>query len=203
MSEERKNYAIKGLNVMACMFVSSYHDTIKTYGTYDTDKHNQLYLKQFKDFGYAGSRMDDFLSFYEMYANTIEVGIPIRKLIEKKTERVANSQLGFSDFVNDKIMQLVPMAKLDEFIVKNCNGNFRDIVMTPNAKQSGPGTTAVRSSKKPWFKNVYVWVAVISVVVLIVVGILLFIFVFKKPKISNAPKNSINTGYKTNTHVVV
>jgi hypothetical protein len=202
MSEERKNYAIKGLKVMACMFVSTYHDTIKTNGTYDMEKHNTLYLKQFKDFGYAGSRMDDFLSFYEIYANTIEVGIPIRKLVEKKTERVANSQLGFADFVDDKIMQLVSMNKLDEFIGKNCNGNFMDIVMTSNAKQSGQQVSAT-VSKKPWFKNVYIWVAVISVVVLIVVSVLLFIFVFKKPKISNAPGNSMNTAYKTNNRAVV
>ena len=197
MSEARKNYAIKGLNVMACMFVSTYHDTIKTYGKYDMQKHNQLFLKTFKDFGYSGSRMDDLLPFFEMYSNTIDVGIPMRKLLTQKSEHVANSQMGFVDFVDDNIMQDVPLSKLDEYLAKNCTGDKLDVVMKPKGHILTQTPAEQSPSKKPWYKNVYIWIAIVLPIVLLLIGMLLW-FVFKKRQ-----SNMVNVGYKANVRATL
>ena len=183
MSQARETYAIKGLNVMACMFVSTYHDIMNKYGAYDIEKHDQAYLAKFKEFGYAGSRMDDFLPFYEMYANTIDIGIPMRKLLAAKAEHVANSQLGFADFVDDKIMQQVPVAKLDEYLANNkCNDDSLDKVMP---KEGATG------AKRPWYKNMYVWIGV-AVVFALIVCIILFV-VFRRRNTSNVSTSNIGS----------
>lgn len=201
MTDARKDYALKGLNVIACMFVSSYYDTLKQYGSYDIQKHNQLFLNKFKDFGYAGSRMDDFLPFYEMYSNTIEVGVPMRKLLTKKSEHVANSQKGFADFVDDNIMQMVPVVKLDEYISLNCNSNYLDIVMTPDSKLTFQNESVtidiqlpVEDKKKPWYTNPYLWIGV-STFVVVVLCLLLFM-VFKNQNTLSNTVVARNTGYK-------
>jgi hypothetical protein len=186
MSDERKSYALKGLTIMGCMFVSSFNETLKTYGTYDIEKHDQIYLKKFKDFGYAGSRMDDFLPFYEMWSNTIQAGIPMRKLLEQKAEHVEKSQLGFQDFVDDKIMQAVPVAKLDDYIANNCNGDLLDKVLVDPTK-SNP------ANKVPWYKNIYIWIAVVTCIFL-AVGVVMF-FIIKKQIIST---NAVSGGKRGN-----
>jgi hypothetical protein len=194
MSEARRDYAIKGLHVMACMFTSTYHETMQTNREYDIEAHNQLFLGKFKDFGYAGSRMDDLLPFYEMYSNTIQSGVPMRKLLAAKTEHVANSQVGFKDFVDDQIMQRVPISKLDNYITTNCNDRNLDSIMKPTSVQTTVANKAESvKHQKPWYKKIYVWIAIVSGILVFTLCIFIIIVVVRKMKMkmSNSTNNTV------------
>lgn len=180
-SDVQKQYALKALNVMACIFVTTYQETIKNNGSYDIEKHNQLYLDKFKAFGYAGSRMDDLLPFYEMFSNTVNNSVSMRTFLENKIEKVTNSQLGFADFVDDKTIQTTPMSKLDEYMATNeCKGNYLDIPLKANGK------TVTITESKPWYKNMKVWYIVIGVTVSLIL-ISITIWMVTRNTTSNAP----------------
>jgi hypothetical protein len=162
-SDIQRTYAVKALNVMACIFVTTYQETMQKYGSYNVDQHNQLYLSKFKVLGYAGSRMDDLLPFYEMFSNTINTGVSMRKFIENKIEKVTNSQLGFADFVDDNTIQVVPISKLDEYISNECKGDYLDIPLKADEN------TVTSTENKPWYKNMKIWYIVIGVTVSVVI----------------------------------
>jgi len=203
MSDARKEYAIKGLHVMACMFTSTYHETMRTNREYDIEAHNKLFLGKFKEFGYAGSRMDDLLPFYEMYSNTIQSGVPMRKLLAAKTEHVANSQVGFKDFVDDQIMQRVPISKLENYITINCNDRNLDTIMTSMSVQT-TFANKVESGKhqKPWYKKTYVWIAIVCGILFLTLCIFIIIVVFRKMKISKNNNNNIVINARSNVKML-
>jgi hypothetical protein len=120
MSQVKRDYAIKALNLMGCLFVKTFNESKALKSGYDEKEHLKLYLKTFAEIGFAGSKMDDLMPFYEVLSFTVNKDKTLQQYISKK---LSSYKDGLENFVDDSLLTKVPINQLEKHISELCQSN--------------------------------------------------------------------------------
>jgi hypothetical protein len=184
MSDPKNNYALKAINLMGCLFVKTFQDSKTIDGKYDDKIHLKMYLAKFSEIGFAGSKMDDLMSFYEILSFTVDKGKTVQQYISKK---LTSSPNGFGSFVDDDLLKKVPLVQLDKLISQICQEKSLSILLSTKGLTPAPApvpvtTTVIQVKTQAWYTRYDL--IFLGLIAILVVLLIIYVFYLLRPSSS-------------------